>query len=267
MNSENKNFRLKYLFTLFVILSIFSVASIYSGDTIKTESGLKYIIKKKGSGKKSETGKAAEVHYTGWLIDGKKFDSSRDRDETFEFILGAGKVIKGWDEGVSLMRVGDKFRFIIPPELAYGEKGAGESIPPNATLIFDVELIGVHNPKKPIIDTLMDVILNGGGIKKAKELYYNLKDEHEDEYNFKESQLNILGYQLLQVSMVKEAIEIFKLNVEEFSDAFNTYDSLGEAYMINGDTKLAIKNYEISLKLNPKNDNAKKMIESMKEKK
>jgi len=252
-----------FIIILFVLIPS---AYLFSADTVTTSSGLKYIIKKKGNGKKAETGKAAEVHYTGWLSDGRKFDSSRDRDETFEFVLGAGKVIKGWDEGVELMRIGDKFRFIIPPDLAYGDKGSGEMIPPNATLIFDVELLGVHSPRKTIIDTLMDVILNGGGIKKAKELYYNLKDEQEDEYNFKESQLNILGYQLLQVNMVKDAIEVFKINVAEFPDAYNTYDSLGEAYMINGDTKLAIKNYEISIRLNPKNDNAKKMIEKMKEK-
>lgn len=238
----------------------------YAGDTVTTESGLKYIIIKKGSGKKSENGKAAEVHYTGWLTDGRKFDSSRDRDETFEFILGAGQVIKGWEEGVALMRTGDEFRFIIPPVLAYGDKGAGELIPPGATLIFDVQLVGVHNPKKPILDTLMDVILNGGGVKNAKKLYYDLKFDHEDEYNFKESQLNILGYRLLQVNMVDDAIEIFKINVAEFPYAYNVYDSLGEAYMISGNDKLAIKYYKISLKLNPKNDNARKMIEKMKEK-
>jgi len=252
-------------YLLLILFILISSSITYSADTVTTFSGLKYIIQKSGKGKKAEIGKAAEVHYTGWLTDGKKFDSSRDRDETFEFILGAGQVIKGWDEGVALMRVGDKFRFIIPPELAYGDKGAGELISPDATLIFDVQLISVHNPKKSIIDTLMVVILNYGGIKKAKELYYVLKDEHEAEFNFKESQLNILGYQLLQAGMNKEAIEILKINVAEFPDAYNTYDSLGEAYMISGDTKLAIKNYDISLKLNPKNDNAKKMIEKMKE--
>ena len=133
-----------------------------SGDTITTSSGLKYIIQKNGKGKKAENGKTVEVHYTGWLLDGKKFDSSRDRNETFEFTLGANQVIKGWDEGLALMRIGDKFRLIIPPELGYGDKGAGEVIPPDATLIFDVELIGVHKTRKPIADTLMEVILNGG---------------------------------------------------------------------------------------------------------
>jgi hypothetical protein len=226
---------------------------------------LKYIVIKNGKGKKAVIGKVAEVHYTGWLTDGKKFDSSRDRKQTFEFTLGAGMVIQGWDEGVALMRVGDQFRFIIPPELGYGERGAGEIIPPNATLIFDVELINILKPKRSFVDTLMTITLDKG-VEKAIETYEALKYDYEDEYDFKESQLNILGYGLLQAGKNKEAIEIFKLNVDQFPDAFNVYDSLGEAYMINGDKKLAVKNYEKSLKLNPDNDNAKNMLEKLKAK-
>jgi FKBP-type peptidyl-prolyl cis-trans isomerase 2 len=253
------------VFIIFIIIC----SGVFAQDTVTTETGLKYIIKKNGKGKKAEIGKTAEVHYTGWLESGRKFDSSKDREETFEFVIGAKKVIKGWDEGVSLMRVGDKFRFIIPPELGYGDKGdkgAGDVIPPGATLIFDVELLNIYNKKKSVIDTLMEVILNGGGIKKAKNVYYDLKEEYENEYNFKESQLNILGYKLLEVGLNEEAIEIFKINVDEFPDAYNTYDSLGEAYMINGEYKLAVKNYEISLKLNPDNHNARKMIKKIKDK-
>src|SRR5690348_13486441 len=100
-----------------IILLVICAAGFFSGsllaqDTVTTTSGLKYIVLKKGTGKKSEAGKVAEVHYTGWLIDGKKFDSSVDRNETFEFTLGASQVIKGWDEGVALMRIGDKYRLI-----------------------------------------------------------------------------------------------------------------------------------------------------------
>jgi len=252
----------KVLIVLFLLS--FSIYS-QSGDTVTTASGLKYIIVKKGKGKKSETGKIAEVHYTGWLLDGKKFDSSRDRGEPFEFTLGAKQVIAGWDEGVALMKIGDEFRLILPPNLAYGERGAGEIIPPNATLVFDVELLGVYKPKISIVDTLMSIIVDKN-IDKAIDTYWTLYGDYEDKYNFKETQLNILGYQLLQVGLNKEAIEIFKLNVEQFPESSNVYDSLGEGYMIAGDNKNAIKNYEKSLKLNPANDNAKKMLEQLKTK-
>jgi tetratricopeptide (TPR) repeat protein len=257
---------IKRYLTLFIIgIVMFSAASSYAGDTVTTESGLKYIVIKKGKGKKSVNGRVAEVHYTGWLIDGKKFDSSRDRNETFEFTLGGRQVIKGWDEGVALMRIGDQFRLILPPELAYGPNGAGEIIPPNSTLIFDVELLGVHKPKKSFLDTLLQMSVNKN-INAVIDTYYELKSDYEDEYNFKESQLNILGYQLLQLGNNIDAIEIFKVNVVEFPKSANVYDSLGEAYMVNGDTELAIKNYERSLKLDPDNDNAKKMLEELRSK-
>ncbi len=110
---------------------------------IMTKSGLKYVDLKEGAGEEAKKGNVVSVHYTGWLKDGKKFDSSRDRGEAFSFELGAGKVIKGWDEGVAGMKVGGKRKLIIPPELAYGERGAGKVIPPNAELTFEVELLGI----------------------------------------------------------------------------------------------------------------------------
>ncbi|ELR97194.1 FKBP-type peptidyl-prolyl cis-trans isomerase [Gloeocapsa sp. PCC 73106] len=111
---------------------------------VTTESGLKYIDQQVGGGATPETGKTVKVHYTGFLENGEKFDSSRDRGSPFSFKIGVGQVIKGWDEGVATMQVGGRRQLIIPPELGYGSRGAGGVIPPNATLIFDVELLEVN---------------------------------------------------------------------------------------------------------------------------
>ncbi len=112
-------------------------------EVLTTPSGLKYVYIEKGNGPKAEAGKTVDVHYTGYLMDGRKFDSSVERGDPISFPLGQGMVIKGWEEGIALMKVGDKMRLIIPSELAYGPNGAGGVIPPNATLLFDVELVGV----------------------------------------------------------------------------------------------------------------------------
>jgi len=114
----------------------------------ETESGLKYRDVKEGEGASPERGQTCVMHYTGWLYQdgkkGEKFDSSVDRGEPFPFKIGVGQVIKGWDEGVSTMKVGGKRELVIPPSLGYGARGAGRVIPPNATLLFEVELLGVR---------------------------------------------------------------------------------------------------------------------------
>jgi FKBP-type peptidyl-prolyl cis-trans isomerase FkpA len=109
-----------------------------------TDSGLKYDDLTEGSGAAATAGKTVVVHYTGWLTDGSKFDSSLDRQQPFQFRLGAGQVIRGWDEGVQGMREGGRRKLTIPANLGYGARGAGGVIPPNATLVFEVELLEVH---------------------------------------------------------------------------------------------------------------------------
>ena len=118
-----------------------------TGTPVTTPSGLQIIDTKIGTGPAPRTGQTCVMHYTGWLYEngkkGKKFDSSVDRGEPFEFPIGTHRVIAGWDEGVATMKVGGKRTLIIPPALGYGARGAGGAIPPNATLIFDVELLGI----------------------------------------------------------------------------------------------------------------------------
>lgn len=115
-----------------------------AAKTVTTPSGLKYVDLEVGTGAMPRPGQTVVVHYTGWLTSGKKFDSSVDRNQPFEFRLGRGEVIKGWDEGVATMRVGGKRKLTIPPGLAYGAQGYPGAIPPNATLVFDVRLLKIR---------------------------------------------------------------------------------------------------------------------------
>ena len=137
--------------TILALLAAVTLTPTYSANpssttpkATKTDSGLQIIEIKEGTGPTPKPGDTLRVHYTGTLPNGTKFDSSRDRKEPFEFILGQGQVIKGWDEGICLMKVGGRSNLIIPAELGYGAQGAGGKIPPNSTLHFDVELIGIQ---------------------------------------------------------------------------------------------------------------------------
>ena len=137
---------------VFVLVAMAAVAAACSqspasagggGNEVTTPSGLTYTDVKEGTGAQPRPGQTAVVHYTGWLLDGTKFDSSKDRGQPFSFPLGQGRVIKGWDEGVATMKVGGVRRLTIPANLGYGAQGAGGVIPPNATLTFEVELLDV----------------------------------------------------------------------------------------------------------------------------
>ena len=126
------------------VLVLALAACSQSADVTTTASGLQYEVLESGNGDSPSAGDTAVVHYTGWLTDGTKFDSSVDRGQPFEFSVGAGNVIQGWDEGVALMQVGDKWKFTIPADLAYGEREIGGGlIPANSTLVFEVELLEI----------------------------------------------------------------------------------------------------------------------------
>ena len=144
-----------FLCRLRLILAIAFITTILIGplnanaqETVTTSSGLSYIDTKQGTGPAAKAGQSAVVHYTGWLYQngkkGKKFDSSVDRGQPFVFPLGAGRVIRGWDEGVAGMQIGGKRVLIIPPDMGYGARGAGADIPPNATLVFEVDLLDLR---------------------------------------------------------------------------------------------------------------------------
>jgi len=143
------------------------------GEVITTPSGLQYIIVEEGTGPSPEPGDLVQVHYTGLLEDGTKFDSSYDRGEPIQFPLGQGIVIPGWDEGIALLNVGGKGKLIIPPELAYGQAGAGGVIPPNATLYFEVELVDIPpgSPDSPTEVSEAEFTTTDSGL-----MYYDLEE-------------------------------------------------------------------------------------------
>ncbi len=148
--SRSKTFSFALAVITLIAGGMFASAAVQAqtaGKPMTTPSGLQIIDSKVGTGASPKTGQICVMHYTGWLyengVKGKKFDSSVDRGQPFEFPIGTHRVIAGWDEGVATMKVGGKRTLVIPPQLGYGERGAGGVIPPNATLIFDVELLGI----------------------------------------------------------------------------------------------------------------------------
>jgi FKBP-type peptidyl-prolyl cis-trans isomerase len=230
-----------------------------SGDTLRTKSGLTVIILQKGEGKRAKLGQLAIAHYTGKLASGKIFDSSIGR-EPFAFRIGQKQVIRGWDEGFALLRVGDKARLIIPADLGYGSRGAGEVIPPNSELTFDVELLDLKT--ESVGDVLVSTI-NRKGVAQAEKVYERLKKSGFKNYYLGESELNRIGYEFLNKDSTAEAIAIFRFNADAFPSSSNVYDSLGEAYMKAGDKEKAIENYEKSLAIDPKNTNAVHMLKTL----
>ena len=221
---------------------------------VTTPSGLTYLITKKGTGRQPVTGETVVINYTGTLTNGVKFDSSHDREQPLSFKLGVGQVIKGWDEGVAKLRVGDQAILVIPGALAYGSKGAGGVIPPDATLIFVVEILDV---KAKSLTDLLSTTLKEKGVEAMSAEFRRLKSVADPELYTSESDTNAFGYRLIRRNQINEAIEIFKLNVEAYPQSANVYDSLGEAYLLRGDKEKAIESYQKALAIDPTMESAK----------
>lgn len=227
---------------------------------VTTPSGLTYLITKKGTGAQLKTSDIVVLNYTGTLTTGEKFDSSFDRNQPFSFKLGAGQVIKGWDEGVSKLHVGDQAIIVIPGNLAYGPKGIPNVIPPDATLIFVIEVLDV---KGAALSDLLSKTLSEKGVEAMIAEYHRVKTAGDPSIYISESDINTFGYTLLRKRQVSEAIEVLKLNVEAYPQSPNVYDSLGEAYAIQGDKEKAIENYQRVLALDPTAENAKRMLKRL----
>ncbi|HEY6189514.1 MAG TPA: FKBP-type peptidyl-prolyl cis-trans isomerase [Pyrinomonadaceae bacterium] len=226
-----------------------------------TPSGLTYLITRHGNGRQPKAGEIVLVHYTGTLANGVKFDSSRDRNDPIAFKLGAGRVIKGWDEGVAHLRVGDQAVLIIPPQIGYGSKGAGGGvIPPDATLIFIIEVMDV---KATSLSEILSQTLQEKNLEAMIAQYRELKTKGLGDIYTSESELNAMGYRLLANNRVSDAIEVFKLNVEAYPNSANVYDSLAEGYLAQGDKQLAIENYRKALELDPQSESARKALNAL----
>jgi len=228
---------------------------------VTTASGLTYVITHRANGVRPTAGQTVLVHYTGTLTDGTKFDSSHDRKEPIAFPLGKGRVIKGWDEGIAQLGVGDRAVLVIPPQIGYGAKGAGGVIPANATLIFVVELVEVRGEA---LSAVLLQLINTKGIDAALAEYRRLKAEGFGKLFVNEGDLNGLGYVLMGQQKMAEAIAILGLVAEAWPQSANAYDSLGEAYARSGDKAKAIENYQRSLDLDPNNANAATMLKQLK---
>ncbi len=189
-----------------------------------------------------------------------KFDSSHDQKQPLAFKLGVGRVIKGYDEGISKLHVGDQAILVIPGKLAYGTKGIPDVIPPDSTLIFIIDILDV---KSMALSEVLEKTLTEKGVEAMIADYQKLKLAEDPNLYISESDLNGFGYQLLNKKQVNVAIEVLKLNVEAYPQSANVYDSLGEAYLMRGDKEKAIENYKSALAIDPTMESAKRALKKL----
>jgi FKBP-type peptidyl-prolyl cis-trans isomerase len=219
--------------------------TVLKSGAVRTASGLTYMVLKRGTGRLPKNGETVIYHYTGTFTNGVKFDSSWDRDQPLAFKLGARQLIKGVEEAIAKLHMGDHAIMVLPPELAYGKRGFRDAIPPNSTLVFLVEIVDIKEM------SIADVLLksNDGAAMVAK--YREMKTAGFGKVYTTEDQLNGLGYSLLRQKRIDDAIAILKLNTEEYPRSANTFDSLGEAYVAAGNKQLAIENYQKAVEIDP----------------
>ncbi|WP_068412949.1 FKBP-type peptidyl-prolyl cis-trans isomerase [Roseivirga echinicomitans] len=240
------------------LLILFSTHIVFSqtNDTITTKTGLKYFLTKQGNGKAIDSGLVVVQHYTVWLSNGEKLQSSRDKNTPAGSVYPSDKIIKGANEAISLMKVGDRGKFIMPYYLAYGEKG-NSLVPPKETLIFDIEVLETKKSSisKELLDVLYDDSFKVDSIPKtheAIEKYKSLKRDGFTDLYIGPNDIYIIGFGLLE-KFPKDALELFKFWVEENPKSSDAYLHLGNAFNYSGEQKLAIENFKKSLELNPDN--------------
>ncbi len=250
------------------LLLLFSTQIVFSqtNDTITTKSGLKYFLTKQGNGNAIDSGLVVVQHYTVWLSNGEKLESSRDKNTPVGFEYPSDKIIKGTNEAISLMKVGDRGKFIMPYYLAYGEKG-NTKIPPKETLIFDIEVLETKKSSisKELLGVLYDDSFKVDSIPKthkAIEKYKSLKRDGFVDVYIGPNDIYIIGYNLLE-KFPKDALKLFKFWVEENPNSSDAYLHLGNALNYSGEQKLAIENFKKSLELNPDNLGALKQLKKL----
>lgn len=222
-------------------------------------SGLRIEIMQRGDGKRPMRGQVVLAHYTGTLADGTVFDTSRDGGDPYAFTLGKGQVIDGWEQGFAMLSVGARARLIIPPDLAYGDREL-ETIPANSTLFFDVEFVDLA--EQALADLLQEII-DTEGLAAARERYAALRVDGFPNAFVSEAQLNGLGYHYLFAGDVETALAVFGWNVDQFPASANVHDSLGEAWVKQGDRAKALASYRRSLELDPTNQNAARYVAAL----